>query len=191
MQYVPGSRGHAGAVVLFTDGPPTACQQEPSIAALADAAGAALAADHGRAMTFVVNVGSDLCELHQVAVEGGTERAMLVRDGDDGAPLVDAFRRATAPLLSCAYSVPDSPEPDRVVDLDSVLFRYTPDLSDPSVAQQLPRVGGLPECSESPNGGWYFVDPGQRDLLRLCPCSCELTRFGFLEVDYGCRTVEP
>jgi hypothetical protein len=183
------SLGRGGAAVLFTDGAPTVCQEPLSVAALADAAGAASAAERAAALTFVVNVGPDLCELHQVAIEGGTERALVVQDGDLAGPLVDAITRWTAPGISCAFSVPDAPSTDLVIDLEQARVLYTPDLRVPTVVQELPRVDGYLECLEFGGGGWYLEGPSDKRQMVLCPCSCELTRFGFLDMQFGCLEV--
>ncbi len=177
-------------VVLATDGLPTVCAPTDT-AALARLAKEAFEGP-GHVRTLVVALsrldGNDAPGFQQIAMAGGTSRALSIDPrADFSTQLSDALRATVERKVACDLALPEPPSHERL-DYDAVNVV----LEGRDGRATLPRVAGAAACSSS--GGWYYdVDPeaGAPSRLNVCRSSCERVSAlaAKLSVELGCRTV--
>lgn len=177
-------------VVLATDGLPTACKPTDT-AALARLAKAALEGPaHVRTVVVASRSldGTDLSDLEQIAVAGGTGHSLVIDPRSDFArQLTGALSAAATREVACDLAIPEPPAGARL-DYDAV--NVVLDSGNDRVT--LPRVAGPASCTAA--GGWYYdVEParGAPARLNMCKSSCEradssATR---LRVELGCKSL--
>ena len=180
-------QGRAQAVVLVTDGLPTQCQETLSVPEIAEKAAEAYLTEPS-VRTFVVGIGPALSNLHQIARNGGTHEAYLIEEGDAVAQFVDALKKISLSAWTCEFGIPSAPHPGEQIDFDTVRMRYTPDLHQPDVVQEIPFLSSPSGCMES-SGGWFYDNPEAPSKVAVCPCTCSLIRVGFVDVQYGCLPI--
>jgi hypothetical protein len=76
-----------------------------------------------------------------------------------------------------------------VVDPTKVNVTYTP--AGATEAQTLPQTAGEEFCSPQ-TGGWYYDDPNDPQVIKLCPSTCAAIQSdegGKLAIVVGCKTV--
>ena len=149
------------AVVLLTDG-------EESEECAGDCDGpcgaAALLAQSPSAKTYVIGLGVNADAIAEIAVAGGTERAI---EANNQAELANAFDQVAAAVASCDYTLDSAlPDPDELY----VFFNDGPDA-----------------LANDPANGWSF-EPGAR-RLQFNGSACDDVRSGAIsdiDVVYGC-----
>jgi hypothetical protein len=171
-------------VVLMTDGEPTACGTNVEhIAAIADSAYQAQ-----QILSFVVGLdGSSVSQLDTIAKGGHTEKAFLIGKGDVQADLLAALQKIQGSVLKCAFEMPVSSDPNKVVDPKLVNVSYDPSMGDKVTLTQ---ESGLAACGES-EGSWYYDTPAMPGAILLCPKTCEKVQAdlaGKLAIVLGCAT---
>jgi len=173
---------HKTVVVLATDGYPTTCDP---IGIMEIAAIASVAATGTPAIsTFVVGVGDGLDNLNAIAIAGGTTQAFVVTDQNaskEFAAALDAIRKS----LACEFTIPTptTGEPD----YGKINVQYTPG---GGMATILGQVANLDACTDA--GGWYYDDPANPKIIKLCPASCSVAKAdpnGKVDILLGCKTV--
>lgn len=176
-------------LVLATDGDPTGCDGNiPET--IADLAATALAGPQ-KIKTFVIGVGSSLIRLNLVAQAGGTDGAFLVDTGGDVATAfseaLDEIRGAAA---SCDFTIPSESSSAEKVDPKKVNVRLTP--KGASSARLVAQTFESDPENCGSEGGWYYDDPAEPTLIRLCESTCQSLSGGSIDVEFGCDTqVQP
>ncbi len=180
-QWAASHPAHAVAVVLATDGEPTACN--PGTVQTVAARAAEGFAQNPSVKTFVIGIGQSLTSLNEIAKQGGTDQALIISDANAGDEFFDALNHIRGGL-SCTMSIPLPPSGQPNPSLVNVAF--TPDGATQEV---LPRVGSSFECGS--DAGWYYDNPTAPQRIVLCPSSCsgidEVQ--GTMEVVLGCDSV--
>ena len=146
------------AIVLITDGAPTACGS--TVEGVAAAAAAAYRATP-RIRTYVLAVGSEARGLDAIAAAGGTARAIPsgLRDLDAA---MEKISRSSVVCDIPLEPILGSPATARV----KVQVR----LSNAEPYFFLDRVASADECGAG--GGWFYEHTEKASTLRLCPTSC-------------------
>lgn len=180
---------HEGVVILVTDGDPTSCGAVSAVVGAA-AGGAKPPAGVRAVHTFAVGMdGATFGNLNQIAAAGdGFPTAFDVGTGATAQQgLVDALEKVRTGALGCEYALPLPPADKGVLDLDSVVFEFTPGENDPKIAMR--RVADKAACGAT-TGGYYYDDPKTPKRVILCPASCETVRGGTaeakIELAFGC-----
>ena len=180
-QWAADHPAHAVAVVLATDGDPTACNPGgvPTVAARA----AEGYAQNPSVKTFVIGIGQSLTTLNLIASEGGTGQAHIISGANAGQEFAEALDTIRGGL-SCTMSIPVPSS--GVADPNLLNVAYAPDGSEQEV---LPRVGSAFECGGEP--GWHYDNPASPSKIQLCPASCDRIEVesGAMEVVMGCESV--
>jgi len=170
-------------VVLATDGEPNNCNPN-SVATVAARAAQGLA-NKPSIKTFVIGVGSSLTSLDQIAVSGGTDKALIVSAGNAGQEFLDAMNKIRG-SVGCTLKIPQpksgTPDPK------NVNVGFTPDGGKQQIFPQT-KSGDVTGCQGGQ--GWYYDDPQNPTHIILCPASCDLISHqkGETDVVVGCKTI--
>lgn len=172
---------HRAAVVLVTDGTPSACETDiDKIAALAAQAYKTFAVT-----TYVVGLdGASKDQLDKIAAAGQTEKAFFLGDGDIEKALLVAFQSIQGKGLACQFKLPS----DEAVDADKVNVIYGSKSTDTKTL--IGQVSGPEQCNGDKDA-WYYDNPSAPTSILLCPASCEKIEAdndAKLEVVFGCAT---
>jgi hypothetical protein len=188
LQLGAADAGRKAAVVLATDGVPDQSCAGVSDAGrpnnLANVVQVALGAANSspQVKTFVIGVGSELGALNDIAVAGGTGKAVLVDVAANAdVQFLTALTQIRRDALGCDFPVPYLTS----VDLRKAQVVFVPD--DGSAHVFMPRRGDQAACLTGQ--GWYFDDPLVPAKVVLCPTSCDLVtqgRTGHLKVEFAC-----
>lgn len=182
--FIEKGEPHAGAVILVTDGDPTACG---SVGNVASVAAGGLTGTPVR--TFTVGMdGASFGSLDQIATSGGTTKSFDVGAGPQAqSALVDALEKIRTGALGCEYKLPLPAPGQGVLDLNSVEVQFTPGANDPLVT--IKKVDGKSLCGET-TGGFYYDDPVKPTRVVLCPASCQGVRGATftakVDLHFGC-----
>jgi hypothetical protein len=100
------------------------------------------------------------------------------------APLQQAVIES-APL-PCDYPIPEPPSGEKL-DPDRVNMEFVPAMS--GAAEVFKRAPGEGECGS--NIAWFYDNPAEPTLLRLCPSACERVQVGggTINIAFGCETM--
>jgi hypothetical protein len=178
---------HRVAVVYATDGEPTGCDNNNTVANAATIAGAAFAATPS-IPTYVLGVGPDLANLNQIAAAGSNNATMafLVDVNADAAMQLSKALAAirTTVALGCTYTIPPPPA-GQAFEPGLVRVEYTDSKGTvTSVLQDPPNT----DCAKGQ--GWqYSADMKQ---INLCGPQCDAVKAdqgGKLKVQFGCATL--
>jgi hypothetical protein len=187
--FLDASPLHEGVVILVTDGDPTSCGAVSAVVGTATG-GAKPPSGVRTVRTFAVGMdGATFGNLNQIAAAGGGfPTAFDVGTGATAQQaLVDALEKVRTGALGCEYTLPLPPAEKGVLDLDSVVFEFTPGKNDPKVAMR--RVADKAACGAT-TGGYYYDDPKAPTRVVLCPASCDTVRGGTaeatIELAFGC-----
>jgi len=175
---------HKVIVVFASDGEPNSCPNNqdtiPVIAALASSA-----LNYNGVETYVVAIsGSNVANLNQIAVAGGTTAAFDVTA--DISLFEQKMEEIRAAALACEFVIPDPPDGEEL-DAGLVNVEYTP--SDGSGAVTIPGVAGVADCGAGL--GWYYDNPQNPTQILLCPGACNLIQAdgeADVQVQFGCAT---
>ena len=189
---------HTTIVVLATDGVPTVCPAEASLAQLVNAT--KQSAQDGvsgspKIKTFVIGVvlfGDMISKgnLNQIAQAGRTGSAFIIDPNQD---LTTQFSQTLETIrgasMTCEFKIPDT---GVTLDYGMVNVIYTNESGDPFPVYY---VGDLAHC-DATTGGWYYdTDPQQSapSRIMLCPASCEFMQnyCGQIDIEIGCKTITP
>lgn len=178
------------AVVLATDGIPTACDpiSAADLGALASEGVKAKGKDPP-IPTFVIGIlgvndlGSDAINvLDAIAQDGGTSKAVYLSPSADlSEQMAAALRTVVSQRVACSFELPSA------VATDADLSKLNVTLTGSCGRIELPYADG--GCS---GDGWrYDMDPkiGFPRAIELCPVSCERYRAGDkAALEFGCGT---
>jgi hypothetical protein len=181
------------ALVLATDGMPSACQ--PSDAAGISALAAAESMRAPPIATYAIGVlGKDdlvpgRALLESVATAGGTDTPFILNnDPDIARTFLDALEKIRQASLPCEFVIPS---PNGPIDFRKVNLRFQ-DATGP--AEDIPYATSANRCDPM-RGGWYYdVDPATAAPTRVltCPATCNRLKTapdGNVSLVFGCKTV--
>jgi len=160
-QYQEDHPEHTVAVVLASDGDPTACEQ--NVATIAALAATAFAYNGVRTFAIAIN-GSTLANLDQIAAAGGTVKAFDVTN--DVSQLKLKLQEIRTQLLACEFTIPDPSVGS--FDATKVNVEYTP--GGGGVTTALSKADNQADCGNK--SGWYYDFPAAPTKITLCPASC-------------------
>ncbi len=181
---------HLTFIVYATDGDPTGCSTPLNYNTIS--ATAALAADAAAGnppvKTFVIGVGVELANLHDIAAAGGTGLAYLV---DTGGNVTQQFIEALNEIRGmgeCQYQIPEPTQGELDYDMVNVSIYDPADRE--GTEQTIGYVDSEADCHPT-EGGWYYDDPANPSKIMLCPASCEQVRLTdwTVSVLIGCETI--
>jgi hypothetical protein len=188
------SNDRRAAVVLATDGLPTACAPKDigGVAALAQKAFAGTPS----IPTFVIGVFAPeeqgaIGNLNQLASSGGTGSARVV---DANRNVTQAFLKALddirATAVACEFKVPAMTAQGKV-DFGNVNVRFT---GGSGTEVNIGYAGDRSRCKPGEQGWFYDVDPamGTPTKILTCDATCNLLRSdpkGRIDILIGCKTV--
>jgi hypothetical protein len=172
-------------VILMTDGEPTAC--DTNIAHIAKFASDAYA--QKEILTFAVGfVGSKQSDMDAIANAGHTGKGFYIGNGNAEADLLAALKKIQDSVVSCAYAMPESPDPNQSIDPKLVNINYQP--GDGSKSVSFSQVANESACG-SDTASWYYDDPDHPAAILLCPKTCDLVQTdqnAKIKVVLGCAT---
>jgi hypothetical protein len=138
---------------------------------------------------FVIGVGSELAALDQIAVAGGTQRAILVEVGSDTnrkfLNALDGIRRRS---LGCEYAIP-APSTGEI-DFAAVNVRFSQAGSE---AETFFYVANAAACGAEARGSWHYDDAARPTKIVLCPSTCSRVSSatdGRVDTVFGCKRNE-
>ncbi len=186
---------HMVAVVLATDGLPTACspQDIPGISAIASGAAAGKPAIH----TYVIGVLSDTDlatgadgNLNSISKAGNGADAFIVKSTstDVAKAFSDALKKIRGSALACQYTVPTGVG----ADYNKVNVVVTSG----GASTTIPYVVNAAGCDPT-KGGWYYDVPpgtGTPTKILMCDATCKTLSAdasGKINIAVGCATVGP
>lgn len=104
----------------------------------------------------------------------------------DWSPIFDAlFEEVLAGAqIPCAFAIPTPPEDAEIVP-DEVNVYLAPDGGESALVRYGERAS---DCT--PEGGWYYDNPDDPQIVYLCPAVCGEGREGTVDIAFGCRTVK-
>jgi hypothetical protein len=187
---LPANAGRKAAVVLATDGVPDQSCAGPAPGdaglpnSLDNVVQVALTAANSspQVRTFVIGVGSELGALGQIAVAGGTGKAVLVDVAANAdVQFLAALTQIRRDALGCDFPVPFL----QGINLGKGQVVFVPSDGAPHVF--MPRLDGVAACQKGQ--GWYFDDPLTPTKVVLCEASCDVVtqgRTGVLKVEFAC-----
>jgi len=132
--------------------------------------------------TFVIGVGSELTSLDQIAVAGGTTKAILL---DVSKNVEAAFLKALNDIrsrASCEFKIP--PAQGGKIDFTQVEI----DFELKGVTESFHEVKDRASCPPSADG-WYFDKPDKPTKIMLCDDTCtkvQASEDGKLSIRFGC-----
>jgi hypothetical protein len=181
---------HRVVVVLATDGIPNGCSSTVAGVAAVAKMGAEAST---KIPTYVIGVGPEVVSLDQVAVAGGTGKALIVDTSQDASKSFLAAMNSVrnAAQLPCELQIP-SPKSGESPDFDKVNVAYTPG-SGPDAGKRttILRVPDETACDPAA-GGWYYDDPQAPTKMNLCDATCSTVTSdssGKVDVLVGCKTL--
>jgi hypothetical protein len=184
-QWASTHPGRATVVVLVTDGFPTQCQNPVSVSEIAAVAKQA-AQVTPPVRTYVVGLAAGTLapfNLDSIASSGGTQKALLVNEGDITQSFVTTLLNISNDKLACEYTIPTSNDPNLPLDPNKVQVVYTPAVGAP---EEIPRAQSLADCATSSAGGWYYDSPTSPSKILVCPCTCSRFAAGKVDIRLGC-----
>ena len=178
--------GDAVVVILATDGDPDACTVLPDPVTPVAQAAMAGATGTPKILTFVIGVGSDLTNLNQIAMGGGTGSAFIVDTSMNvNQQFLDALNKIRGNALGCNYKIP-APTTGGTTDFSKVNVQFTDSKGTKTV---FPQVSGKSACPASGNA-WYYDNPTAPTQIVLCTSSCgTVSAGGEVDILTGCMTV--
>lgn len=174
------------AIVLVSDGLPTECgnSNAQAISVVKGVAQSAAADPVTPIKTYVIGVGSNLANLNDIAVGGGTGSATLVsatNPTQTSADFQKALDKIRGQALSC--DVPLPPPPDgKTLDINAVNVVVTIGGKENVLSYNKDCAGG---------SGWHYDDINAPKLVKLCDASCSAIRSdagGKIAITFGCAT---
>ncbi len=167
------------AIVLVTDGLPDSICDDSSIGAVKELAATVAAT----IPTYVIGVGDELTNLHEIAMGGGTKRAFIVdtvtpqQIQQDFLSAINAIKQSA---LACDFEIPSPPEGEQL-DRNQVNVVYQSGGGADTFAYN-------PSCDAGT--GWRYDDPNAPKHIVLCDASCQSvkTNPGQIQVLFGCAT---
>jgi hypothetical protein len=179
------------AIVVATDGVPdstcsSAASTPPNDLTNAAKTAKALATGSPAIPVFVIGVGKELDSLNTIAVAGGTDRAVLIQDGENAQKeFLEALENIRKSSLGCEYLIPASTEGK--IDFDTVNVQFTEGKRAPATFLY---AGDAGSCSLEPDQAWYYDDPDAPTKVILCPETCSRVANATdasIDIAYGCE----
>jgi len=175
--------GKGKTVIVFaTDGLPQDCNGN-TIAA----AGNAVATVSSTIKSYVIGVGNLLTPLNELAVKGGTTKAILVSTANTtqaSTDLTTALSAIRGESLACEYAMPAAPQ-GQTLDINKVNVQFTLEGGQPET---------LPYSADCSNmKGWRYDNAQAPTKITLCQNACDNVKAvagtkAKLDVVLGCKT---
>lgn len=182
-QWLAANPGHAGVLLLATDGSPSdICDANGVTEVAAVIAGAASA----NIPTYVVGIGVQEILL-ELAEAGGTGYGPFVVDGTGAQTeleFLQALQSVRGSALACDYDIPQGAGADR----DLVNVQYSAGAS--ASAVELVRVDDPAGCDPAVPA-WYYSMAAGVEQIKLCPQTCDdvsAAAHGKVDIVAGCAT---
>jgi hypothetical protein len=185
--------GRKAALVLASDGLPSACPMGSTIADVAALLGPAFMGTPS-IPTYVIGVftmselAKSQMELDRLAMAGGSGKAFVLEAASDLTQrLQEALNQIRGAALACEYQIP--PPTGGPIDFSRVNVRY----SGGGASENIPYVERADRCDPM-RGGWYYdVPPSMGVPTRILTCDATCRRFktdqsGKVELVFGCGT---
>jgi hypothetical protein len=131
--------------------------------------------------TYVLALGDQVGNLDQIAVAGGTMKAISGAPGILTAEL-NKIREMELAALPCEYDLPDMYAKFKDPDLVNLTFNGNP----------VPRVNDMSGCAGAPDmNAWYYDNPTTPTRIIACDATCGTfkTTGGEVNIKLGCKTV--
>ena len=176
--------GKGKTVVVFaTDGLPEGCNGN-SIAAAGNVVGAV----SSTIKSYVIGVGANLTALNDLAVKGGTTKALLVSNANTtqaSTDLTAALAQIRGASLACEYGMPAAPA-GQTLDINKVNVQFT--LAGAATGDTLPYSA---DCSNPK--GWHYDNATAPTKIQLCQTACDDVKStagsqAKLDIVLGCKT---
>jgi hypothetical protein len=165
------------AVVLVTDGEPTAC--ETNIQSIAKYAADAYA--QAEILTFAVGLqGSNESQINAIAKAGNTTEGFFIGSGNTQTALLAALKAIQKISVACSFAMPEPVDPNTPIDPQEVNVTYN--------SQPIKQVSGEAACG---SGGWYYDDPADPSIIQICASTCDAIQAdenAKVEIVLGCKT---
>ncbi len=175
--------GRGKTVIVFaTDGLPQGCNNN-SI----QAAGNVVGVVSSTIKSYVIGVGANLTALNDLAVKGGTSKALLVSNANTTQASMDlttALSQIRGASLACEYALP-APPAGQKLDINAVNVQFT-------LAGGTPQT--LPYSADCSNAkGWRYDSATAPTKITLCQTACDDVKAtagteSKLDVVLGCKT---
>jgi hypothetical protein len=178
-------------ILLMTDGKPEApisCGSGGCCPTLDDATAAASECASGPEglPIYVLGVGPELDNLHQIAAAGKTREAYLVDDDNVTANVLHALNsiRGDA-VVPCTLNIPE-PRDGSILDYSQVNLVYST-----SGCNFVPAYYVDSQASCDAEGGWYYDNPSAPSTVELCPATCDDVSIpgAALRFSFGCGSL--
>lgn len=184
MQYAMGLNIRI-VMLLITDGDPDPgdCQGSMYMNDIPNVANAAMMGFMGNPSipTYVLALGNQVGNLDQIAVAGGTMKAISGAPGILTAEL-NKIRDMELAALPCEYDLPDMYPKFNDPDLVNLTFN----------GMDVPRVDDATGCAAAPNmEAWHYDNPTAPTRIIACDSTCGTfkTMGGEVSIKLGCKTV--
>jgi hypothetical protein len=191
--HLAANPGRKAALILASDGLPSAACEMNDIPAVAASMAAAFAGTPS-IPTYVIGVFAPLevmmsqVQLDQLAQAGGSNKAfILAATADLTMRLQEALNQIRGAALACEYRIP-APTAGRI-DFSKVNVRYTGSAG----PENIPYVERADRCDPT-RGGWYYdTAPTTGAPTRILMCDATCRRFkadqgGKVDLLFGCGT---
>ena len=171
--------GKKTALVLVTDGEPNTCGSD--LPSTATAAGAGLP----DIKTYVIGVGDSLTNLDEIAMGGGTTKALIVSTTNPAAisgDFVKVLGGIRTESLKCEYAMGQPPSGE-TLDINKVNVQFTPK------GGMVTTLDYSADCASG--SGWKYDDPAMPTKIIICPTSCNTllaSAEGKIDIVFGCTT---
>lgn len=176
-------KGKGKTVIVFaTDGLPQGCTNN-TIASAGNVVGAVSTT----IKSYVIGVGNLLTPLNELAVKGGTSKAILVSTANTtqaSADLTAALAAIRGASLACEYAMPAAPA-GQTLDINKVNVQFTLQGGSPET---------LPYSADCSNPkGWRYDNAQTPTKISLCQNACDNVKSvagtqAKLDVVLGCKT---
>lgn len=178
--YAASDPGARTAILLVTDGEPSACESSVrNVSTEVERVAASIP-------TYVIGVGDSVNSLAMIASSGGTGQPTFVSTNSPSQTTAD-FQRALETIrgmtLSCSFTIPQPT--GTAIDYSNVNVVFKPGGGG--------AVSALPYSTDCGAGGsWRYDNRNAPTRIELCPTICQAVRSdraGEIEMVFGCATL--
>lgn len=177
---------HKCVVVFVTDGnpegncPPTGSSAQTPLGNIAAGAFAAGIPVFAIGFPGLPALGQGI--INHVASQGGTGSAFIISGGNIGQQFTAQLQAIQSKTLGCEYLMPTTTQ--GTIDPNKVQVDFVSGGGNP---QTIGKVANAAACG--PSGGWYYDNPANPKLIKLCPSTCTAVQSdpkGKVEINLGC-----
>jgi hypothetical protein len=183
--YQSAHPGEKTVVVLVTDGEPSDCGLD--VVAIA---GLAIKAKNSNGiLTYAVGlVGSKQMTMDTIALGGGTNKGILIGNGNASAELLAALKAIQGSQVACDFQMPKMGSMGEVIDPSLVNVNYTP--GDGSPIKPFGQVAKASDCAGKTDA-WFYDNAAKPTTITLCPTTCSAVQADAkaqIDIQLGCAT---